>query len=394
MFKSMHSIVLLAAMCFVVPHVFADAVSDAQTLKDDALEMLKANASTTATAEQYATCILKLERAQGLLEASGNSDNSLAQEVGSTLFWARKFSDVNVVAAIERMRKSMPPIPAGSGNISKLAKSKSAAPVDPHVLVAEAREAYSEAESFAHSHTGDDYAIALRWFQMANEHPGTDYAIRALTLARSAQLRFSAKSSTHDELPNSPEMNLVKQGDELASAEKFEESFAVYKSSLKVKETLVAHKRLAKAFFNRARQMKDLLLPQIETADAAIASATKNAYTVHHIGGVDEKHFNPSYPPLLDAQRKMAELKKQSSSSTAYFNDAESEFKAVLRLSPNEKDLEAAGHIALCWMSREDASIRARARLQIVKVLADYKPASDIERSLYEFCKTSLDQIH
>src|SRR5438046_1527313 len=76
--------------------VRADPVEDAKTLKEEALQILKANTEKSATPEEYASAIFKLERAQALLEAAGDNDSVMAQEVGSSLFWARRFSNVKV----------------------------------------------------------------------------------------------------------------------------------------------------------------------------------------------------------------------------------------------------------------------------------------------------------
>ena len=375
-------------MLLTCAFVWADPVSDAQKLKEEALAILKANANATATPEEYATCILKLEKARDILEAAGNN-SALAQEVGSTLFWARRFSDVHVIAALEKM-----------GGINKTPetakplKTVAQDPAEPTPVLTLARKAYSEAESFTREHAGDDYMIALTWFQMASEHPGTDYALKALAQARAAQARFSAKSAAQENLSDNPEMKLVKQGDERANSDKYDESAALYQASLKLKETVVAHRRLATAYFKRAQQMKDEINPKLEAAETAISAAAKDAYTSFRtLGGGTIRRFNPRYPPLLDAQRKQADLHKEGRLAIDYFNRAESEFKAVLRLSPNEKDLDAAGHIALCWMARDDASIRAQARQQVLRFLGEYKPGNDMERSLYEFCKAAADAM-
>ena len=373
--------------------VFADVSADAEKLKDEALEILRANASRQASAEQYATCILKLEQAQSLLESNNISTTALAQEVSASLFWAQKFSDVHVQAALNKMK-------SGSGTPSRPTAPKTMAkpkttddPGEAPALLAEAKKAFSASEDFARSHSADDYTVAMRWFQMANEHPGTDYAMKALELARAAQARFAGKSGDTEKLPDTPEMKFIIEGDALAASEKYEEAMAMYKASLKLKESLPGHKHLGRTYFKRAQQMKDVLMPQFEAAETAYRDAAKGAYTVRHLMTGNVRQFNPNYPPLLEAERKQADLNKEASVALNYYNLAESEFRGVLRLSPKQKDLDAAGHIALCWSVRGDASIRARARQQILEFLSDYTPANDLERSLYEYCKTVLDSM-
>src|SRR5579862_3796710 len=92
---------LLFVLVLIARAVLANP--EAEQLKDDALEILKANANRQATSEQYATCIYKLEKAQAILEAVHDNDSALAQEVSSSLFWARKFSDVRVMAALDKL---------------------------------------------------------------------------------------------------------------------------------------------------------------------------------------------------------------------------------------------------------------------------------------------------
>ena len=40
-----------------------------------------------------------------------------------------------------------------------------------------------------------------------------------------------------------------------------------------------------------------------------------------------------------------------------------------------------------------DHNARSRARDYLTKFLKDYSPANDLERSIYEFCKTELNRI-
>jgi tetratricopeptide (TPR) repeat protein len=377
--------------------VLADAASDARALKDEAVEVLKANATRTATPEQYAACILKLEQAQALLEKAGDSNSALAQEVGSSLFWARRFSDVKVLAALDKLRggKAPPPTPAKKAEPVKPPAAKTPdEPDEPPPILAEAKRAFEGAQAFVASHGGDDYAVALRWFQMAAEHPGNDYALKALTLAREAQTRFSAKSAPVEEaLPDTPEMKVVKEGDALAAQGKYEESLALYQSSIKVKDTLIAHRRLGHANYRRAQQLKDDFMPKFEAAEAERRQAYKEAFkTVRTLRGVGRK-FDPNYPPLVEARRKEAELIKQANVAIQAYERAFGEFGSVLKMAPNGKDLDAAGHQALCLSVKGDMNARQRARQLLTAFIADYTPANDIERSLYEFCKTELERL-
>src|SRR5688500_3725941 len=95
-------VILLSLLCL---SVIADPQSDAQQLKDEALQILKASSTKKATPEEYASCILKLEKAMDILEKAKDTDSPLAQEVNASLFWARRFSDIHVISALDKMKK-------------------------------------------------------------------------------------------------------------------------------------------------------------------------------------------------------------------------------------------------------------------------------------------------
>ncbi len=392
---------LLIAALFLtgIGSVQADAISDVQKLKSEALEILKANANRQATPAQYASCIYKLEQAQSLLDKAGDNDSALAQEVSSTLFWARRFSNLPVLAELDKLRggarapelkkKAEPATPARP----KDADPDEAAAQAPALL--EAKKAFQGAEQFARSHDSDDYAVALRWFQMANEHPGTEYSIKALQLARDAQKRFAAASTPIvEKIPDGPEMKLIKDGDELMKKGRFEQAVAMYQSSAKLKDNELAHQRLGNAYFERAQKMNDEVLPQIEAAQSKVYEAAKEAWMIVRTVAGPRRKFNPKYPPLVEAQRKLADVNAKTKNSLAQYDKAYDEFGLVLHLSPNERDLEAAAHRALCISARPDATVRTRARQLLNAVLTDYTPQTDIERSIYEFCKTELRRLN
>lgn len=390
------SAILVLPLCMACA-AYADTSADAQKLKDEALAIFKANAARQATPAQYAECIFKLEQAQALLEKAGDTSSSLSQEVSATLFWARRFSDVNVIAALDKLHggKSAPLAPPPKK--AEPAKPASAdEPIEPPQVLAAAKKVFTAAQAYAAAHKNDDYALALCWFQVAAEHPGTDYALKALALAREAQARFAGKDAKAGEgsLPDTPEMKLVGEADALAAAGNYEKAFPLYLSSLKLKETLVAHRKLGHAYFRRAQQLKDDFLPKFEAVEEEYHKAWKNAFKeVRYLGYGVHKKFIPDYPPLLEAKRKGAELLKEANVSIAYYNKAQSEFSGVLRMAPGNKDLDAAGHQALCLSVNGETNTRARAKMLLPAFLSDYKPANDVERSLYEFCKAELERL-
>jgi hypothetical protein len=238
--------------------------------------------------------------------------------------------------------------------------------------------------------------VALRWSQVADQTNGTDYSLKALALAREAQQRFAAKQAPAIEvLPDTPAMKLLKDAGQLVSAGKYEESFPVFKSSIKMEDTLVGHRRLGHAYFDRAQQLKDELMPLFEANEAKIKTAWKGSFkTVRAMGGQTYKRQDKNYPPLVDAYREQADLLKRANVALRYYDDASGEFKTALRMSPAKKDLDAAAHIALCVSVRKrDVLMRSSARQLLVQFLDEYKPMNDIERTLYAFCKTELDAL-
>ncbi|HEY3323081.1 MAG TPA: hypothetical protein VGP72_21695 [Planctomycetota bacterium] len=381
---------LFVACCVLAGAARADN-NDAQKLKDEALEILKANAHSQATPAQYALCIYKLEQAQAMLEKAKDDNSSLAQEVSSSLFWARRFSNLQILKELDKLRAGAPApkVPEPSAP-----KKKTDDDDAPPPTLALAQKAYQAAEQFEKSHGGDDYAIALRWFQMANEHNGTDFALKALDRARKAQARFAAKGAQPaTPAADTPELKLCAEAAELAKQEKYEESFAIYKTSLKMKETIDAHRGLAHAYFMRAQQMKDELTPECVAAETAWREARAGAMeTVRTLSGM-KKRLNPNYPPLVEANKKIAALQAKIKTALTNYDHAQDEFGAVLRLAPGKKDLDAAGHQALCVTVRTDASVRARGRQMVASFLQEYSPANDLERSLYEFCKSELARM-
>jgi tetratricopeptide (TPR) repeat protein len=393
--------VLLLIFALNTP-VFADGNSDAQKLKDEALDILKANATKQASAAQYALCIFKLEQAQSILDKSGDHDSNLAQEINTSLFWARKFSNTQVISELEKLRGGSPePQP-----VKKIEPPKPPPPTgvvdkdhppESSPAIAEAKKAFEAAEKFAQAHANDDYAVALSWFKMASEHSGTDYALKAMSLARAAQERFAAGSGpqtlTKELSPDSPEMKLLAHGESLAKANKFEEAIADFRASLEKKETMIAHSKLGHACFDRGQQMKDDLLPKIEKADKDYREAWKNAQVVRRSGMFSERILDVNNPAYVAAKNKCDDLARQSYKAIEFYDKAEAEFKSVLRLAPDNKELDAAGHIGLCLAVHGDLNFRLRAVSVLTKFVADYAPTNDIERSVYEFCKTELARL-
>ena len=367
---------------------------DPATLKDEALQILKANATKEATPEEYASCIFKLERAQALLEAAGDNDSALAQEVGTSLFWARRFSNVKVLSALDALKGKQPaPPPAAKKPPAKMVTAPPKKVEGETPEMAKAREsdaAFSAAQGYAASHSGDDYAVALAWFRMASEHPGTDAALKALDLAREAQTRFAGKKgvATEEVLPDSPEMALVKQADDKVKQKDYEAAFPLFDQALKEKDSQIAHRHKANAHYLRAQQLREELKPRF----AANREAYKNAYAASWVinrGG--QKFYNPDSPAMAAWNRDLKTLQKEGDVANKNFEAAEHEFAKALKLAPEGKDFESAGYMGLCIGVRpffRDKGVRT-----LDSFIKDYTPANDVQRSLYEFCKTEIERL-
>jgi len=369
--------------------LWADATDDAEQLKAEATQTLKANAAKTVPPQDYAMAIYRLEKAQSVLLEAGQTNTSLAQEVNSALFWARRCSNVFIVKELEKIHASNPPLKLASETKRKAAKALGQGEID---LQEEAKAAFLEAQEFAKAHKNDDYMVGLRYFQMAAEHPGTDYALKAMTLAAEAQMRFAINSGTvKEEIPDTPEMKPVQQAEALVADGKLEAAFELYKASIKLKDTLLAHRKFGHAFFRRAQQMKDELNADFEAFAPQYKAAYDSSFIQEGHGKTAQKRFNPESPGLAAANTKYKELLKRANDALVRYMYAQWEFEKVLKLAPGGKDFDAAAYQAMSVSARPDSKYKAQEALR--KFLKDYQPANETERLIYEFCKTELERL-
>jgi len=95
---------LLIALIYVQPALRASDMDDAIALKNEAMEIFRANAGKAVAPEVYAQGIRKLERAETLLESAAKIDPEgaapLQREVASARFWAQRFANVKVAEAL------------------------------------------------------------------------------------------------------------------------------------------------------------------------------------------------------------------------------------------------------------------------------------------------------
>jgi tetratricopeptide (TPR) repeat protein len=394
----------VAALAFVAlsiavcPCTWADPQSEAAALKDSSLNILKATANSDATPAEMAKCIYDLEKAAALLESVHDTDSDLAKEVNTALYWSRKRSTLAIDAALDKLH-------GGAGGFkpsalkkpdAKIAKTDPNDPGDPSAGMEDARKAYQDAERFAKSHTNDDYVVSLHWFQMASQHPGTDYSLKALANARDAQARFSSNNpnAKKEVIPDTPEMKPVLEGDREVAEKRYTQAIGLYQASLKIKETAVAHRKLGQAYYADAQVVKQAVIDKCTAVYPEWKAARDKAYIMRQtLGGGQRRVFNPNDPAYVEASRKYRAAFAEGDKAFELFDKAQIEFKAVLKLAPNGKDLISAGTIGICLSQKPEPLLRAHARTYIAGFLKDYSPANDDERTVYEYCKTELERI-
>lgn len=371
----------------LVGQAWADPLEDADQLRKEATETLKANAKQTVPPQDYAMAVYRLEKAQSILQEAGEAKGALPQEVNAALFWARRCSNVHIMKELDKIHASNPPLKLASES-KRQARKLGQGEID---IQEEAKAAFEEAQEFAKAHKRDDYMVALRYFQMANEHPGTDYAMKAMSLAAEAQMRFAINTGVmKEELPDTPEMKPVKEGDALAAKGELEKAFELYKASIKMKDTLIAHRRLGHAYFLRAQQMKDGVNTKFEEFAPKYKEAYEAAWYMVGHGPTAQKGFNANHPAWLAARQRHAALLKEASDAMLRYMYGQWEFEKVLKMASGNKDFDAAAYTALSLTARLDNRIKALDTMR--KFLKDYEPSSETERFVYEFCKTEMER--
>jgi hypothetical protein len=379
---------LFLVSLLAVPGMTAEDTEDARALYDEASETMRKSNASSVPPKEYAIAMLKLEKALDILEKAGQTDTTLAQDVSAAHFWAGKASDMHILRELESLRKSggLPPRPPRQ---RKVADGADAA-VGLAGLEAddEAAKAFSSAEAYATEHKDDDFKVALRWFQVAGEFPGTVYSLKAIDAARKAQDQFMAKSAMKKEdLPDTPEMKVVLEGDELALAGDLEKAIGKYKDSLKQKNTVVAQRRLGHAYFLRAQQIKDEVLPKWLDLQPKYIEAYKNAW--QQVGSM--RQFRDDYAPFVAAKREYVKLEQQVGRAFNYYQEGRWAFESVLKSATGGKDLDAAAHVALCFVAIPKERRQAAAKLSAF--VRAYEPKNDAERMLYAYCKIELENL-
>jgi len=389
---------------------WAGPEEEARQLKEEANKILQGGGSgVTMDPKLYAQCVVKLERAFDLLDKANKLESDLAVEVSNALYWARKFTTTTIIGEIQREQATVarasnePPKPLDKKPEPpvKTPDKKPVVPAgdddDDGPSFTKQKKAYEDAEGYAQKQVRDDYAVALNWFKVADQLAGTEFAVKALAQARAAQQRFAKKSGSIKEVPlaDTPAMALVSDGDTYLSQGKYDEAIMRYRDSLKKEVSIVATRRVAHAYFSYAQKHKDKLMPQFEVAgkeyDRAKAAATKERHTLSGMRRI----VNWNAPALVAASKKIRDLQSEAQDAVEAYSNAAGYFRSLLNMAPNKMDFDAAAHYALCFsVKRSDVYACADAKRLLLELLSNYKPTTDVERTLYEFCRSELVQLN
>lgn len=379
--------VLLAASS-----VRAESAGDPRQMKDEAVKILQQGSGMTVPPELYAEAVVKLEKALDILEGQASPDEKLLQECTTALFWARKFTTMDIINAIQRKQgaaptpvKHDPPKP-----VQKKPENQEEAPSP----LQDAKRLFSEGEMYARSNSSDDYAVALRWFQVADQTAGTDYSLKALAHAREAQERFASRQQPAENKTPAPALpEQAQAAKRQADGGDYDAAIKTCLEALKAKKDIETQRQLAHAYFGRAQQIKERLLPQFEAAEQEYREAYRGAWQEYRTTRGTFKRLNKNHPPLLEVQRKAAGLQVQAKEAFKFYDDAGYAFKAVLDMAPGGKDFDAAAHACLCLSVKGEINTRFAAQNKLYAFINAYTPANDVERTLYAYCKSEWERL-
>ncbi len=393
--------VLFVALALLASRTWCDdkVQDDAQQLRDEATEILKHNATKPVSPNEFAMAIYRLEKAQAILEAAKDNDCPLAQEVCSALFWARKCSNVIIMKELDKIHAANPALklasqdPKPKTTVEKVDKKADADGLPEVDSQAEIKTAFAAVEEFAKAHQGDDYVISMRYFQFVNEYPGNDYALKAVMLANEAQMRFAVKNGVgpKEELVDGPEAKLIAEGDKLALDKKFEAAIAKYKDSLRAKDTLTGHRKLGHAYYQRAQQRKEEINKEFEDFLPKYQEAYKASFFREGTSKNNPPRFNPLTPIWQAAKKRHGEILAEAEHVWTIYVYGQWEFEKILKMAPEHKDFDAAAYEGITLSARVEDKSKAVAYLS--KFLKEYEPANDMQKFVYEYCKTELDRI-
>lgn len=416
----MNRIVYIAMIFAAGIFAWAGEVQDeAAQLVQDAKEILAAHRVSPVAPAKYAQCIFNLEKAQRMLEGAGDTTSVVAQEVNATLFWAKRFSTLEISNELGKLRSGAPPMalprtqkpppvvtPPKAPAVAAAPAQKSLLPEADKLNAAKA--AYHQAEQFAQKKKNDPFAVALRWFQVASTYSGNEYALKALEKAQEAHARSAASGKAisgdtaatgtrgpskralieAEELKSqTPEIEAMRQAEALAEEHKYPEAIEKYKASIKIKDTISVESRMGYTYFKLAQTSQEQLLPKYKEVEDEYSRAWIGAY--RSVGAY--KVFDDRSPALVAAQRKIDALRKEADSIVINYTAAQTCFERILKLVPDGKDFYATAYAGISMAKRKEAQVRAR--IYLADFLKEFKPGDIGEQITYEYCKSELDRI-
>ncbi|MCZ7643948.1 MAG: hypothetical protein M5U26_01475 [Planctomycetota bacterium] len=371
---------LALLLCAALASAFARAASldEARALKDEAARILRDQAATSADPKLYAHAVFKLQRAEALLDellkTQPQAAEPLLEEVTASLFWARRFANVNVIRELERGDPgpgagTAPPPPARP----EPPKPAPQAGVD----LAAAEKAYKKGEEFERARAGEDHAVALKWFQVADETQGTDWSLRALSRANEAQARFKARQEAAQAAELAPDAKLIVEGNALFAAQKYAEALDKFAAAQSLKNTPLVHQRLGHTHLKLGYLGRDKYAEQYRPMLQKIADAKRSG---------NQAQMQAVYKENLQLLQRLRPLENEVIGS--YVKAAE-EFQRGLDLA-NGKNLDCECHVAILQFERKN---RTRALQLLAVALKKYTPANDEERAVYEYSKSLYERL-
>lgn len=387
----------------------ASALENAQALQKEANQLLRQASQGETDAKVYAQAVFKLEKAERLLDQAGGGDavEQAKSEVAAAIFWARKFANINVINELEKgdtgggdkpsapppasgspseppkqlepaqpVQPAQPPEPAKPPEPPKQPEpAQPAAPADTKPVDEKSAEtAYKSAEAFETSHRDDDHLVAMRWFQVAEGFPGSEWSLRALARAREAQARVKAKLDAEKMASMSPDEKLIAEGDAFLNQKKYLEALRKYQDAQNMKGTTLAARRIGDTYLQVGFNLRDdftpkylALMKKFNEARSRGQSAVANGYA-------------------QQARNLNATLGRDVLHN---YNEAMKNYEKGLSVAGGS-DLICELQIGILnyWMKRPGP-----AKSTITRALEKYQPKNDEERTVMESARTLLPRI-
>ena len=358
--------------CFLAAPAWASPIDDATTLYEEAQAALKKMNGVAADPKAYAEVVRKLEKAQSLLEEAEKTDAAgvarMEQSVSSALFWARKFTNVYVMNELDKSKGAKLPEPK--------APPPKTAEKAPEANAAEAE--FKKAEEYEKAHQGNDYAIALRWFQYSDQFSGTELSLRANARACDAQARYraaeGAKLAATQTL--SEDAKLITAGNEFFAQKDFEVALVKFEQAKKIANTVAVEQRIGQAWLQAGYKIRD-------------EYAAQYLPLMNRFNDARRRNDRNAMAGLVNEERALDPL---ASKALKDYDNAQLAFQHGLDLAKG-KNLICEAHIGIIHFARGASGSKTSARTVLSAVLNKYVPGNDEERTVFEFARSLLGKL-